>query len=292
MDAIGIDIGGSSVKAALIGDWGVFTTRSAGYSAPDRDALVHSIRGCIEDLRSRCPGELHRDTPVGLCLPGRLGSHGEWIERSVNLPSLEGWRFERMLADTLGYVPASHRIVSDVLATAHDLVVRDGSRGRVAVIAIGTGVGLAVMDDGMPCTIGGRSIGHLGQIDVGRLGETDLVSSDGAVNTLECYVGLRALRTRMGAVDEPGITEAIAGLAVDDPFMLAIVRAIRIVHAIYAPDRICLAGGIGMLLAARGSEIRRLVDAGLTTLAKADWSLGYGDSLHHAAVGAARLALE
>lgn len=290
MNTLGIDIGGSSIKAALICDRGVFTAQSGGYENPDREMLSGAILACIDELRSRCPGVVGRGLPVGLCLPGRSSEDGGCIERSINLRCIEGWGFDRLLEGALGHVPVSHRVVSDVRAAAHDICVLDGRAGRLAVIAIGTGVGLAVLDDGEPLTIGGRSIGHLGQMDVGRLASHDLVAPDGAVNTLECYVGLRGLRSRLGGCDEGCVTESISGFAQDDPFMLAIVRAIRTMHAIYAPGRVCLVGGVGMLLASRGEAIKHAVDAGLTSLAQPGWSLCFGKSLFHACVGAARLA--
>lgn len=288
MRALGIDIGGSSVKAALIHNGIVQTIKSERYIDPDRDSIMRAIVACLDAL----PDARHRDNRVGLCLPGKVSATGACIERSVNLPCLMGWSFDEMLKDAMGFAPASHRVVSDIHATAHDLFVRDGEPGRAAIIAIGTGVGLMVLEDGKPLGIGRRGIGHLGQIDLGRLGSHDVIAPDGSINTLECYVGLRALRARLGDLHEMQLADAISRFGIEDPFMQAIVRAVRIVHAIYTPESVCFAGGLGLLLESHRASLKNAIDAGLTTLAHPDWSLRFGDSLYHAAVGAARLAAE
>jgi predicted NBD/HSP70 family sugar kinase len=285
---LGIDIGGSGVKVALIDDHQSNTSRSERYTDPDRDEMIAAIRSAIAGL-----GEsIETGTPVGLCLPGRHSPSGDRIERSVNLPCLNGWAFDELIRAVLGREAVRYRAMSDIRATAHDLCVKHGPDGRVAVIAIGTGVGLAVLENGLPLGIGSRGIGHLGMVDVGRLGDRDRIASDGAINTLESYVGARALRAQWGEGSDSDLVEQVEQAPQHEPFMQAIARGLRLVHAIHRPDKIVLAGGIGIALSPRAREIRAIVDDGLTTLANSDWSLLFGDSLYHAAFGAARLADE
>ncbi len=287
MSALGIDIGGSSVKVALLGLGEPQTARSRRYTDPSRNDLVLAVRNALEQL------PLHQDEPVtvGLCLPGKHSTDGDCIERSVNLPCLEDWVFDALVETVLGIVPTKLRVCTDIHAAAHDLCVGKALGGRVAVIAIGTGVGLAVLDDAEPIGIGARGIGHLGLIDVGRLGETDRVAPDGAINTLECYVGARGLRSMLGELDDEQLVAHLQQVALDDPFFLALIRALRIVHGIYGPETIVLAGGIGNAISARRTEIHAAVSSGLTTLVDPCWDLLHAHSLYHAACGAARLAL-
>jgi len=281
---LGIDIGGSSVKVCLVDGDARRTARSGSYFCPARSELVAAIRSSVEQLG--VPGT---GCPVGLCLPGKRNETGDAIEVSVNLPCLDGWRFEELLAESLGSTPARFRVVSDVHAAAHDHFRARKPRGRAAYIAIGTGVGLCVLDDGVPVGIGKQGIGHLGLVDVGRLGEGDIFSDGGASNTLESYVGVRALRARFGSEPDDVLGERLANLSIVDPFMRALVRGLRIVHAIYTPESIVLMGGVGIALRDRGDELRAAVGEGLTSLARPGWELGFGDSLYHAASGAALL---
>jgi len=283
--ALGIDIGGSSVKIALVHGADMTTSRSAGYERPSREALVGAVQGAIRLL-----GEpIGSATPVGLCMPGKHDVSGRCVCRSVNMTCLEGWAFEDMAREMLGFAPDAMRVSSDIHATAMDLVRCFELDKRTAVLAIGTGVGLALVEDGESLSIGSKGIGHLGQLDVGRCGSADRFTREGTRNTLESYVGAGALRERFG-MDEEGLVREIGRVADDDPFVVALVRALRAVHAIYAPEAVVLAGGVGMALAPRREELYRLVCDGLTSLACSDWELRFGMSLFHAASGAACLA--
>ncbi len=284
MRALGIDIGGSSIKACLIGAGERRYSQSARYAGPSRELLAGAIRSAVGDL-----GDTAADTPVGLCLPGKRHASGDSIVYSMNLPCLNGWRFDNLLLHALGSAPARFGVVTDAHAAAHDWFCAHKPVGRTACIAIGTGVGLCVLDEGEPVGFGARGIGRLGLMDVGRLKERDTVAHDGATNTLESYVGAGALRRRLGEAPAGGVEELLAEVGPDDPFMRAMVRALRVVHAIYTPDTIVLLGGVGIALAPRGDELRDAVARGLTTLAASDWRLRFGDSIYHAASGAALL---
>lgn len=287
MPALGIDIGGSSVKVTMLDHGEAKLARSESYRQPDREKLASAIRVAVDQLETQIKASL----PIGLCLPGRQNASGECVEHAVNLPCLEGWVFNDLLRTALGFEPSAISIVSDIHAASIDLMHTLQLSGRSAVVAIGTGVGLGVLEDGRMLSIGSGGIGHIGQIDVGRLDEQDHIAPDGALNTLESYIGLTALRARFGELSEAELAERLESLSADDPIIRALVQALRIVHAIYRPDSIVLAGGIGIVLPRNQGLIYSKVNDRLTKLARSGWSLQFGDSLHHAASGAARLAL-
>lgn len=286
MRTLGIDIGGSSVKAALLDGELVTTARSAGYANPSRVGLIDAVQEAVHLL-----GEpIDRTIQVGLCLPGKQSEVGDRVVHSINLPCLNDWLFSEMLGSILGFEPKHARFVSDIHATAIDLVSRLELNGRVGIIANGTGVGFAMIEDGQMLKLGSKGVGHIGQLDVGRCEDADRFDPSGVRNPLEAFVGIRAIRDRLGTEDESMILAHLDSLPVEDPCMRALVRAIRVIHALYTPDTIVLAGGVGIALRTRRDAIRTLVNDGLTALANPDWRLMFGDSLYHAAVGAARLA--
>jgi hypothetical protein len=92
---------------------------------------------------------------------------------------------------------------------------------------------------------------------------------------LEAYVGAAA------GVD----WERVGG---GDPAVRALVRAIRIGHAIYRPMHVALAGGVGIRLGRLLVEMRAAVEKDLTRVARAGWTLFVGENDFHAACGAAR----
>ncbi len=286
MRSIGIDIGGSSVKAALIEDGCLTTARSSGYAKPSREELIRAVQDAVYLLGSR----VDDSTPVGLCLPGKQSEQGDRVIRSINLPCLNDWVFDEMLDSMLDWTPMGISVVSDIKATAIDLVTQYELVGRVGVIAIGTGVGFAMIEDGALIDLGSGSAGHLGQLDVGRCAQDDRFDAEGSRNTLESFVGVRALRNELGAHDESVITAYLRSAHVDTPCLLALARALRVVHEMHVPDTIMLAGGIGIALQSRHDLIHTLVNEGSTPIVYTEWNLMFGDSLYHAAAGAARVA--
>jgi len=285
---LGIDIGGTSVKVCLLDGDACHTSRSSVYANPSREKLIDAIREAIGQLRQMIGVTIDATIPVGFCLPGKRSGDGQSIERSVNLPCLDGWVFDELMTQSLGHLAIKWRVLSDVQAAGEDFICAHKCCDRTAIIAIGTGVGIAVFDDREAAGIGKRGVGHLGMMDMGRLGERDVVGPDGAKNTLESYIGARAIEARFPEIESAMLPEAIGTLAMDEPTMTAIVRMIRVVHAIYVPDQIVLMGGIGIALKPLQIQLQTVVNDGLTSLANPSWRLMFGDSPYHAARGAAR----
>lgn len=158
---------------------------------------------------------------------------------------------------------------------------------------MGTGVGASVLDGVEILRVSGvgagAGSGHFGQMDVGVADAAGVspIGPDGGRGSLEAYVGLPALRARFG----DGLAGAIEGLGADDAAVVALARAIRIGHAIYRPERVVLLGGVGLAFGRCGVLEGALRD-GLTGVAREGWTLECGESRHHAARGAARLALD
>ena len=115
----------------------------------------------------------------------------------------------------------------------------------------------------------------------------DVVGPDGGAGGLEGYIGVAALRRAYG----PDVSAAVAKFTGDEPPLLALVRALRIAHAIYRPDHIALCGGIGTRLRPLLGLLRERTAARLTNVAKAGYTLTCGDDDFHAARGAADLAM-
>lgn len=284
LSALGIDIGGTSVKACLIDGDRFITAQSPVYTHPSRDELCLAIQAALSSIGDRVFDS------VGLCLPGKRSSDNRSIERSVNLPCINGWLFDDLLLSALGTIPCRQRIVSDIDAAGSDYVLAHGCTGRSAIIAIGTGVGLCVVDEGQIVGIGKRGIGHLGLMDMGRLSDVDRVANDGSVNTLESFVGARAIADQFPNLAPDQLAHVLCAIPFDEPFMKALIRAVRIVHAIYVPDRVVLMGGVGIALSSLHDELDHAIREGLTSLASPNWTLAFGDDAFHSARGAARLA--
>ena len=275
MVSLGIDVGGNAVKtAALVEGELVGTSRSGSYDRPNAQQCAAAIRDACKAFGS--------PQRVGLCVPGLLDERKRRIVYSANLPGLANLELHELLRMGLGPQAPAPIVTNDTVATAVDLHVSRQIRGRLLVIALGTGVGAAVLDEGTPLFVDGESPGHVGQIDVSIEGEP-VIGPDGGRGSLEGYIGAVALQQRYGP-------NPAAKIRPQDPAFAALVRAMRICHAIYRPHHICLAGGVGIRLGHLLVDLKRAVDCELTAVARTDWVLSTGDSDFHAAAGAARIA--
>jgi predicted NBD/HSP70 family sugar kinase len=149
-------------------------------------------------------------------------------------------------------------------------------------LTLGTGVGASVVDAGGKFLhVSGESPGHFGQLDVSLESEPP-VGPDGGAGSLEAYIGTAALIARYGDAN------VVGKWGVGDPPVRALVRAIRIAHAIYRPQHVCLTGGIGVRLGGIVPEIKAMVGERLTRVAREGWTLFTGENDYHAACGVAR----
>ncbi len=325
---LGIDIGGTSVKGLLAngfakaGDMpqpngGLLVSLATGRSAPYRwpsptqlsDAVAEVIAqlqeqsavGASPTSRSFTEQLAAGTVRLGLCAPGLIDPQSGAVSRCINIPAMEGANILAVVREGIcrGLAPASkvdaanlilpHTLVSDALATAIDWHHQHPTeqQGRTVCIVLGTGVGAAVLDAGVPVVITGRSAGHVGQMDVTLDdGSPAPIGPDGGAGSLEAYIGLPALLARYG----PNLRSAVTDWTGSEPPIRALVRSIRIVTAMYRPQRIVLLGGVAILLAQHLPVIDAAVRTNLTSLAQPGWKLLMADDDLHAARGAARAA--
>lgn len=278
---LGIDIGGTSVKLAALRDGAVaWTASSASYARPSTEQIIAAIAGAL----STQPPALSTDA-VGICVPGLLDRGKRMVTLSVNVPGLVGVTLDELVQRPLGRHIDRLAMTSDAVATALGIWFERKLTGRLLCLALGTGIGAAVLDDGAPLRVSGDSPGHIGQLDVSIAGH-EVIGPDGGAGSLEGYLGAPALRQRYGS----DVLSAIASWKGDEIPLRALARAIRICHAIYRPQHVVLAGGLGIRLGHVLGQLRTMIETNLTRVAREGWTLSTGDSDFHAAVGAAVLA--
>jgi predicted NBD/HSP70 family sugar kinase len=298
MRALGIDVGGTSVKMALIesaesshigsgggGTKAIWLGQSSFYAKPDAARLR-------EAMREAQTGAIGRVDAVGICVPGILNEARDTVTLSINVPGLMNLPLAELVESALGPEARGAKVQNDALSCATDVIEMFDLDGRTMLLALGTGVGAGVIDrlaDGglRPLEVSGASPGHIGMIDV-TCDDPPTIGPDGGAGSLEGYLGVPALRKRFG-VD---INPSLANLPADDVVIKALSRAIRIGHAMYRPNHVVLAGGVGVRLSPHLDVLRKRVETHLTSVARPGWTLRTAADDHHAARGAARRALE
>ena len=183
---LGIDIGGTSVKAAGVENGRCLWTGQSGfYAEPTTEELRTAIR-------TAAGGRAAGVVAIGLCVPGLFDADERKITEAFNVPGLVGIPLDCLVPQSLD-LPAGKpaRICNDAQAAAFDVFQSRRIRGRLLVLTLGTGVGIAVLDEGRPLCVEGESPGHIGQIDVSIAGH-DVVGPDGGAGGLEGYLGVAA----------------------------------------------------------------------------------------------------
>lgn len=170
--AIGIDLGGTNLRAGLVEDGRVVASRAAPTPANETpEATVEAIAALVQDLAAGS------DEPVGIGAPGLVDPAGEVVRTSPNLPKWKDVPLARMVSEVSG---RRVRLLNDANAFALGEAKRGAGRGAQACLGVtlGTGVGsgfvlrgalftgvrgwapelghVPIVPDGRPCPCGGR----------------------------------------------------------------------------------------------------------------------------------------
>lgn len=220
--AVGVDIGGQTVRAGLVSAEGELLRRASrptpGAGEP---ALLAEAVGALV-------GEVLAGTAaarVGVALPGLRDPESGVMLRAVNLPRLEGSNPAELLGAAVGRAVC---IESDMNAAGYAQWRRMNQPARFVYLTLGTGAGAAVILDGAIVRHTRGSGGHLGHLVV-----------DTAADAPRCGCGLRGCVEAVvcGAARTGGagwLERAASGLA---------ISLTHLAH-IYAPDVIAVGGGV------------------------------------------------
>lgn len=222
---IGIDIGGTSIRAGLVDRSGRILA-SASRETPtggEPTALAEALREVIAEIAPRGNQE------IGVALPG-LRDPSERLVRAVNLQRLEGTALPAYFRECFGRdVWIETDVIAAGLAQWRFAAAKDAGRAaRLLYLSIGTGVGGSVLIDGKPLRHAHGGAGSLGHVIVDTSCDPPPCRCGGR-GCLEALVGGWSLEERMIPVER-----RLAALGV----------AIASFSALFAPTLVLLAGGV------------------------------------------------
>ena len=240
MRAIGIDIGGTNLKAVYGTSAGDVPARVQKPTAPDAEGLVASVRETLEGL-TQAHGEADC---VGLAAPGLAARDGRsiaWMQG--RLEGLQGLDWTKRLGRPV-------RVLNDAQAATVGEAWIGAAAGQqhVLLLTLGTGVGGGVIVNGDLLRGHIGRAGHLGHISLDVGGELDIVKTPGS---LEDLVGDHTVARRTGGrfADTKALVEAANGGDTEGQrHWRATVRALAaglasLINA-FDPATIVLGGGI------------------------------------------------
>jgi glucokinase len=248
--ALGIDIGGTHTKIGIVDEAGrIYGLRRIATEARGTDPqpylnhLIANARQVVDEAGGEIFG-------VGLSTHGHLDEARHRPVLCENTPALTGVDMHGLLADTFG-----RPVVVNNDLTAHALAeyYYGSGRGvrRFMVMAIGTGLGVGVIVNGVPLRYIEGTPGDSGRLILEPDGEPDVLGVRGTVEGLCGVRGIeRMAQERYGR--EVAAYEVIrAAREGNDPTAQAIMEnvgaylghALALLSPVFLPNKIALTGG-------------------------------------------------
>ena len=267
---IGVDVGGTSVKAGLFDSDGVEYCRSERptprHLGPD--AVITTTLDAIVELRAQAP-QAARLLAVGLVVPGVVDTQQGIAVYAANL----GWQqlpLRQIVADAVGLpVILDHDVRAAGLAEL-ELGAGQGLQ-EVLFVALGTGVAAAVITRAQVSAGATGRAGELGHLPVFPEGEWCACGQRGCTETYASAAALsRRYSAASGIADVPAhdvISRAAAGDPLADGIfsdaITALGRALVSYVLLMDPELILIGGGMAAAGAVLLDPLTREVQAGL-----------------------------
>ena len=258
--ALGIDLGGSSIKAVAVTPEGrTLAQRQVGFD-PDADQdWAKRIRALVGEFRSEhgnpsagigvsAPGLAARDERSIAVMPGRLSG-------------LEGLDWTRFL-DSPKPVP----VLNDAHAALMGEAWLGAARGfrNVILLTLGTGVGGAIIAEGKLLRGAFGKAGHMGHFCLDPQGPPDVCGMPGS---LEMAIGNCTIARRTGGrfqTTHDMVAASSAGDALAREIWLGSVRALACAIGSFAnildPEAVIIGGGIARSGVALFEPLQRYLD--------------------------------
>jgi glucokinase len=277
--AIGIDLGGSSVKTVAITPEGKTLAQSAlNFDAEAKMDWAQKVRDLAEQIQRE---QKKAPSHIGLSAPGLAAKDGRSIAHMPGrLQGLEGLDWTPHLKS-----PRPVPVLNDAHAALLGEAWLGAARGfqNVIMLTLGTGVGGAAIVDGRLLRGHIGRAGHLGHVSLDIDGATDVCGTPGS---LEVMVGNCTIAERTHGMFQT--THALVAAHVGgDPeasyFWLRSVRALACAIASFVnvldPEAVIVGGGIAQAGPALFDPLRECV-------AEIEWrSTGYAVKVLPAALG-------
>ncbi|ARU59898.1 hypothetical protein CBW65_01605 [Tumebacillus avium] len=240
---IGIDIGGTTIKGAVVTGDGRMRSRIERDTSPElgADRVIDSIAGLVRDLAQGAGLSLTEFAGLGFGVPAFLDAETGYVETAVNL----GWHNVPLLGELqqrLGQLPM--RIDNDANVAALGEARAGGGLGArdVLCVTLGTGVGGGVIIDGKIVRGASGMGGEIGHVTLEPDGRCCNCGRRGCLETISSATGIVAAVNARLAAGHPSSLRQEAALSTRVIFDHA-AKGDEVASAViaYAIDRLGLA---------------------------------------------------
>lgn len=242
--AVGLDVGGTRIRAARITPDGQMSGRIVEPVVTDRSGFNAQVLRLIETVRDETTKS------VGIGIPGRVAGNTGAIH-SVGYLDIAG---ENLIALVRAQANLPCRVEND--ATMALMAEGRGTTGLIAMITVGTGVGGALLRDGAPF-YGSDFAGQFGHMVVDSDGPLCNCGRRGCIETFSAGRALGALIAKAGLPETTVAADLLTAAESGDEKAKTIIaawadpmkRAIQTLVAVVDPARVILGGGLGIDMA-------------------------------------------
>jgi len=185
MNYVGIDIGGTNIKAGLIDDTGaILDSRQASTNADDLDGLLRILTTVIAKFQASASID-----GIGIGIPGLRSTRTHLIETSPNLPCIHNLDLEALLSKQLNLPVITE---NDANAGAYGEWIAGSGRGLqyMAYLSIGTGLGCGLVLSGALYRGASGYAGEMGHVHIEPNGRACACGSLGCLETRVSAPGL------------------------------------------------------------------------------------------------------
>ncbi len=244
MTVLSVDLGGTRMRGAILGDDGALLHRDVR-PTPSDDLAPTGLVALMRDLAAHALAP--KRAIVGV--PGRVDHHEGRLDRAPNLPLSWGPHLtERALAEAIG-IPV--RLVNDADLAAVGEAFFGAGRGYsdVAYVTMSTGVGAGILL-GRRLLVGRRSLAEVGHMIIDRSAHGR--GEPSTFEELASGTALARIAKARGLADSG--KEIVAKVRANDPAAIAVFDAVRVAAAIgirdvafaFSPEIVVLGGGLGL----------------------------------------------
>jgi glucokinase len=250
--ALGVDLGGTKIEAALVDAAGTLLAGSRFREPTGRgatsDALAASARSVVERALATLPG--------GATLLGAgIGSAGpitvaEGLVSPLNLPAWRDYPLRELVAELVPGLPVTLRMDGECITLAEHWVGAARGAQNLMGMVVSTGIGGGLI-------LGGRAVagptgnaGHIGHVEVGGFDEPCLCGGTGCVEAVASGPNTVAWARRQGWTGNTGeelARDYAAGLPIARDAVAragrAIGQAIASATALVDLDLVAIGGG-------------------------------------------------
>jgi glucokinase len=187
--ALGIDLGGTRIKAIVVDPSGQVHTRKTVSFGRKALQWAEQVREVVEEIQRQSE---HKIAAIGLCAPGLANPNGASISHMPGrLEGLENFDWRQHLERTEP-VPVLNDAHAALLGEAWIGAAQDIS--NVILLTLGTGVGGAILINGELLSGPLGRGGHLGHITLDSDGPPDVTGMPGSLEDAigDCTIGRRS----------------------------------------------------------------------------------------------------